>query len=162
MFDIRDGERRLPFDPSDRARDAGLVFIGHIVSPWTQRSDCPKNMDEARARCRPAEVHVAPAYREGLAGLERFAAVVVLTFFPAAPRDLIVQRPRHLGEARGVFALRSPARPNPIGLHVARLLAVDAAAGIVHIEGIDVLDGTPVIDLKPYRPEADRPGDPAP
>lgn len=162
MFDQRDGEKRLPFDPATRPADAALTFIGHVVSPWIKRADCPKSMDEARARAMPAEVHVAPAFRDGLAGLERFEAVVVLTYFPAAPRDLIVQRPRHLGEARGVFALRSPARPNPIGLHVARLVSVDAAQGVLRIEAIDALDGTPVIDLKPFRPEADRPGDPAP
>jgi tRNA (Thr-GGU) A37 N-methylase len=67
-----------------------------------------------------------------------------------APRNLIVQKPRHAVEPKGVFALRSPARPNPVGLDVARLLEIDAEAGLLTIDASDMLDGTPVIDIKPY------------
>ena len=65
-------------------------------------------------------------------------------------RNLIVQKPRHASAASGVFALRSPARPNPVGLHIARLVSIDVEDGTLVLEAIDALDGTPVIDVKPY------------
>lgn len=161
----REGERELPFDPAAVEADAGVVFIGTVRSPWTERSDCPKNMAAARERGRPASVAIAEAYREGLEGLAGFSHVVLLTWLDRSDRNLIVQFPRHATQPRGTFALRSPARPNPIGLHVARIVSVDAASGIVAIDAIDVLDGTPVVDLKPYYasidafPEATRPSE---
>jgi tRNA (Thr-GGU) A37 N-methylase len=75
---------------------------------------------------------------------------VVLSWLGFAPRNLIIQKPRHATEAKGVFALRSPARPNPIGLHVARLIALDVGTGLLSLDAIDALDGTPMVDLKPY------------
>jgi tRNA (Thr-GGU) A37 N-methylase len=63
-------------------------------------------------------------------------------------RDLVLQKPHHYGEQRGTFALRSPARPNPIALSVARLVGVDGAR--LSVVGLDCLDGTPLIDIKPY------------
>ena len=62
---------------------------------------------------------------------------------------MIVQKPRHAAEPKGVFSLRSPARPNPVGLHVAKLVGLDIGSGRIELDAIDVLDGTPVIDLKP-------------
>lgn len=151
----REGEIALPFDPAERATDAGLVFIGRVRSPWTRREDCPRNTAAARAKGLPAEVELAPDYRAGLAGLEGATHVIVLTWLDRARRDLIVQKPRHAPAARGTFALRSPVRPNPIGLHVVGLNGVDVEAGILHLDAIDVLDGTPVLDVKPYFPGTD-------
>lgn len=161
----REGERQLPFDPAAMPADAGVVFVGSVRSPWTERSDCPKNMAQARERGRPATIEIAAAYRDGLEGLSGFSQVVVLTWLDRSDRDLIVQFPRHAAAPRGTFALRSPARPNPIGLHVAAIVSVDVASGVVAIDAIDVLDGTPVVDLKPYFasidafPEATRPSE---
>ncbi len=151
----REGEIALSFDPAERATDAGLVFIGRVRSPWTRREDCPRNTAAARAKGRPAEVELAPDYRAGLAGLEGATHVIVLTWLDRSRRDLIVQKPRHAPVARGTFALRSPVRPNPIGLHVVGLNGVDVEAGILHLDAIDVLDGTPVLDVKPYFPGTD-------
>ena len=155
MADIRDGEKALPFDPAEMAGDARVVFLGKVSSPWTQRGDCPKNMAAARETGRPAMVAVDPQWRAGLLGLERYSHVAILTWLDRSRRDLIVQKPAHAPEPRGTFALRSPVRPNPVGLHVARLLRVDHEAGELHLEAIDVLDGTPVIDIKPYFASAD-------
>ncbi|MFN3549122.1 MAG: tRNA (N6-threonylcarbamoyladenosine(37)-N6)-methyltransferase TrmO [Mesorhizobium sp.] len=161
----REGERELPFDPGAATPDAGIVFVGRVRSPWTERADCPKNMATARERGQPASVEIAEAYRAGLDGLAGFSHVVILTWLDRSDRNLIVQFPRHATEPRGTFSLRSPARPNPIGLHVARILSVDVASGIVAIDAIDVLDETPVVDLKPYYasidafPDATRPSD---
>ncbi|MBN9272210.1 MAG: tRNA (N6-threonylcarbamoyladenosine(37)-N6)-methyltransferase TrmO, partial [Mesorhizobium sp.] len=150
MFDKREGEQALDFDPATKAADARVVFIGRIASPWTSRADCPKNMRAARETGQPAALTVEAPYRVGLAGLERVSHVAILTWLHEAPRNLIVQKPRHATEAKGVFALRSPVRPNPVGLHVVRLTGLDVEAGRLALEAIDVLDGTPVIDIKPY------------
>ncbi len=150
MFEAREGEIALEEDPAEMAADAKLVFIGRIRSPWKARETCPKNMAAARAAGEPASVEIEAPYRPGLAGLAGTSHVVLLSWLGFAPRNLIVQKPRHAAQAKGVFALRSPARPNPIGLHVARLVALDADAGLLTLDAIDALDGTPVVDIKPY------------
>jgi len=146
----REGETALDFDPAGMEGDARIVFIGRVRSPWTTREDCPKNMRDARERGVPASVEIDAPYRDGLAGLERASHVVLLTWFDRAARNLIVQKPRHAPKASGTFALRSPVRPNPIGMHVVRLVSLNRATGVLTLEAIDVLDGTPLVDLKPY------------
>lgn len=155
MFAPRGGEITLAEDPALGAADAHVVFIGVIQSAWRRREDCPKNMREARERDSPASIVIAPAFRRGLEGLDAASHVAVLTWLHHAPRNLIVQKPRHSPRSKGVFALRSPARPNPVGLHVARLLHIDPVSGTLSLEAIDALDGTPVIDVKPYFASAD-------
>ncbi len=150
MFEQRVGEVRLAGDPAEISADGHVVFIGRIRSPWSKREDCPKNMAAARATGLQATIEIDPAYRPGLLGLAGTSHLAVLTWLHFAPRNLIVQKPRHSAEPKGVFALRSPARPNPIGLHVVRPTAIDMDAGILTIDGVDVLDGTPVLDIKPY------------
>jgi tRNA-Thr(GGU) m(6)t(6)A37 methyltransferase TsaA len=150
MFEAREGEIALAEDPAAMAPDAQLVFIGRIRSPWKTRADCPKNMVAARASGSQATLEVDPRYRQGLDGLAGTSHLVILTWLGFAPRNLIIQKPRHAAEAKGVFALRSPARPNPVGLHVPRLIALDAHAGKLILDAIDALDGTPVLDIKPY------------
>jgi tRNA-Thr(GGU) m(6)t(6)A37 methyltransferase TsaA len=135
--------------------DAGLYFIGRIRTPWRERSQCPKNATESDAIC---EILLDERWVPGLKDLETCSHVIVLYFMDRAPRDLVVQVPRHYNEPRGVFALRSPARPNPIALSVAELIGVEG--GTVRVRGLDCLDGTPLVDIKPYfastdaRPEA--------
>jgi tRNA-Thr(GGU) m(6)t(6)A37 methyltransferase TsaA len=155
MFEMRDGEMALTDDPALMAADGHVVFIGRIASPWTTREACPRNMRAAREAGRPAMLVVDAPYRAGLHGLEGASHAIILTWFDRAPRNLIVQKPRHASEAKGVFALRSPVRPNPVGLHVVRLTALDIDSGRVCLDAIDVLDGTPVIDIKPYFPSID-------
>jgi tRNA-Thr(GGU) m(6)t(6)A37 methyltransferase TsaA len=150
MFERREGEEILDMDPATMPPGGHIVFIGHINSPWTSRETCPKNMRAARETGQPASLVIDAPYRDGLRGLERASHIIVLSWLHHAMRNLIVQKPRHATESKGVFALRSPARPNPIGLHVVRLLSLDSATGRLELEAIDVLDGTPIIDLKPY------------
>jgi tRNA-Thr(GGU) m(6)t(6)A37 methyltransferase TsaA len=155
MFEKRDGEKLLSDDPATLPADGGIVFIGRIRSPWTTRETCPKNMRTARETGEGATIEIDPAYRPGLEGLANASHVIVVSWLHHAPRNLIVQKPRHATEAKGVFALRSPARPNPVGLHIARLLSLDIEAGTLTLDAIDTLDGTPLIDLKPYIPTVD-------
>ena len=155
MFETREGEQRLETDPADMAADGLVVFIGRIISSWTSREDCPKNMRAARETGRPATVLIDEPYRAGLRNLDRASHIVILSWLNHAPRNLIVQKPRHAAEPKGVFSLRSPARPNPVGLHVVNLVALDIEAGRIEIDAIDALDGTPVIDVKPYYASTD-------
>lgn len=153
--ELRAGDTALTFDPATQPADAGLVFIGRIVSENAATAPTPHNPKEARDRGTAAAVVLDPAYRAGLAGLARYSHVFVLVWLDGSRRDIIAHQPRHLAEPRGVFALRSPLRPNPIGLSAARIKSVDPTNGRVELDAIDFRDGTPVIDLKPYRPGID-------
>ena len=110
---------------------------------------------------RPAII-IDPPYRAALQGLADYGHVQVLWWAdrcdpPADRRTLVEAKPYKRGPDRlGVFALRSPERPNPIAVSNAPLAAVDEAAGIVFLHYIDALPGTPVLDLKPYTPSLDR------
>lgn len=149
-FGLREGETALSFDPAETADDGHIVFIGRVRSAWTERAECPKNMIAARERGKTATLELFEPYRPGLAGLSGTSHAVLLTWMDRAPRNIILQNPQHRGGERGVFSIRSPARPNPIGLHVVRIEHIDQQSGKILIDAVDVLDGTPIIDLKPY------------
>jgi len=87
-------------------------------------------------------------WADGLKDLETCSHVVVLYWMDKSPRDLVLQVPGHYGVQRGTFALRSPARPNPIAMSVARLVKIDGNR--LEVVGIDCLDNTPLLDIKPY------------
>lgn len=144
----RAGETVLPFDPADRI-DAGLTFIGRIRSGW-KTEDCPKNIGQARATGRPAEIVLVDGYAPGLTGLSAGQAIIVTYWMDRARRDLIVQAPRHADGTRGTFALRSPVRPNSLSMATVIITSLDIDSGIVGIDAIDCLDGTPLVDIKPW------------
>jgi tRNA-Thr(GGU) m(6)t(6)A37 methyltransferase TsaA len=125
--------------------DASLYYIGRIRTPWKQRDECPKNARQSDAVC---TVELDPRWAQGLSGLEAVSHVVLLYWMDQARRDLVLQWPRHRGEPYGTFALRSPARPNPVALSVARLVGIDGNK--LSVVGLDCLDNTPLIDIKPY------------
>ena len=139
--DIREGEIAVAMPD---AFDAGVYFIGRIRTPWTRRDDCPKNARGSDAEC---TLDLDPRYAAALDGVAACTHLVVLYFMDRARRDLLVQAPRH-GERRGTFALRSPVRPNPIAMSVVRLVRIEGTA--LTVVGLDCLDGTPLIDIKPY------------
>lgn len=125
--------------------DAGLYFIGRIHTPWTDRKDCPRHPGESSAEC---TIEVDARYVPALAGIEAPAHLLVLYWMDRARRDLAVQAPRHHQSLKGTFALRSPVRPNPIAASVVRLVAREGAR--LRVIGLDCLDGTPLLDLKPH------------
>jgi tRNA-Thr(GGU) m(6)t(6)A37 methyltransferase TsaA len=141
-FGVRDGEAsaELPGQP-----DAGVYFIGRIRTPWKARQDCPKNAHESDAVC---TVELDARWRDGLKDVETCSHLVVLYWMDKSPRNLVLQVPGHYGVQHGTFALRSPARPNPIAMSVVRLLRVEGNA--LSVIGLDCLDGTPLLDIKPY------------
>jgi tRNA-Thr(GGU) m(6)t(6)A37 methyltransferase TsaA len=146
-FGVRDGEvtTELP-----AATDAGVYYIGRIRTPWTDRKDCPKNPREAAAVC---TVELDPRFQAGLKDVETCTHLVLLYWMDKAPRNINVQVPHHHGTPRGTFALRSPARPNPIAMSVVKLLGIDGNK--LSVIGVDCLDGTPLLDIKPYLPSVD-------
>jgi tRNA-Thr(GGU) m(6)t(6)A37 methyltransferase TsaA len=139
---IRDGETAVGLPPE---YDASVYFIGRIRTPWKRRKDCPKNARESDAVC---TIDVDPRWAAGLTGVESCTHIVVLYWMDQARRDLVLQVPSHYGEQRGTFALRSPSRPNPIAMSVARLIKIEGHQ--LSAVGLDCLDGTPLIDIKPY------------
>ena len=142
LYEIRPGELATEL-PS--AFDAGLYYIGRIRTPWTRREDCPKNAGESDAVCR---VEVDPRYAAALDKVQSCSHLILLYWMDRARRDLVVQTPRHYGEGRGTFALRSPVRPNPIALSVVTLIKVEGTT--LSVKNIDCLDNTPLLDIKPY------------
>jgi len=159
--DEREGEVTLPFDPARAADGPRVMFIGHVRSPWKERGDCPRNIPMARSRMAEmgvtASIEVDEAFRPGLLSLEKHAYIIVLYWMNEAARHIIIQRPRALKGLHGVFALRSPVRPNPLALATVRVLGLDAEKGIIEIDAIDCVDGTPLIDIKPWMEEIDMP-----
>src|SRR5690348_10874192 len=125
--------------------DAGLYFIGRIRTPWSNRDECPKNARESDAVC---TIEIDPRYAAALAGVATCSHLLVLYWMHEARRDLVLQAPRHYAERRGTFALRSPVRPNPIAASVVRLVALEGMR--LSVIGLDCIDGTPLLDLKPY------------
>jgi tRNA-Thr(GGU) m(6)t(6)A37 methyltransferase TsaA len=130
--------------------DASLYYIGRIRTPWRRREECPKNAREANAEC---IIELDPHWAEGLKDLETASHIIVLYWMDRARRDLLLQAPQHYAEPHGTFALRSPARPNPIALAVARLVRIEGNR--LAVVGIDCLDDTPLLDIKPYFASAD-------
>lgn len=127
------------------ATDASVYFIGRIRTPFATLKDCPKNVAESTAE---ATIELDPRYVAGLTGIERFSHLVLLYWLDESRRDLVLQSPRHAPEPRGVFALRSPVRPNPIGMAVVELLSVSGTT--LQVRYLDCRDATPLIDIKPY------------
>src|SRR5262249_35740250 len=91
---------------------------------------------------------VDPRWVTALKGVETCSHLVVLYWMDQARRDLVVQSPRHYNEPRGSFALRSPVRPNPIAMSVVKLIRVEGSK--LSVTGVDCVDGTPLLDIKPY------------
>jgi tRNA-Thr(GGU) m(6)t(6)A37 methyltransferase TsaA len=138
--DLRAGEVAVDLPPQT---DAGLYFIGTIRTPWRTRQECPKRGSPDGPIC---TIVVDERWRRGLTGLAGHQRVQVLYWMDRARRDLTLQTPFGK-ETRGTFALRSPVRPNPIASSLVELMAIDGAS--LQVRGLDCLDGTPLIDLKP-------------
>lgn len=126
------------------ATDAGVYFIGTIRTPWRTRADCPKRGAGDGPVC---DIVIDPRWRDALTGVANHGRIQVLYWMHQARRDLVLQTPNRTGQTTGSFALRSPVRPNPIASSLVELVAVDGTT--LRVRGLDCIDGTPLIDLKP-------------
>jgi|Deesub1362A_J573_1020465.scaffolds.fasta_scaffold03711_7 tRNA-Thr(GGU) m(6)t(6)A37 methyltransferase TsaA len=125
--------------------------IGVVRSPFRALQEMPiQPVSRASA---PGRVEIYPEFAAGLKDLDGFSHIILLYHFHRAPRVDLTVTPFLDGEQRGIFATRAPTRPNPIGLSVVALERVDGAT--LYLENLDILDGTPVLDIKPYVPEFD-------
>ncbi|MBI4470621.1 MAG: tRNA (N6-threonylcarbamoyladenosine(37)-N6)-methyltransferase TrmO [Acidobacteria bacterium] len=120
--------------------------IGYIRSPYLDQSQIPKGLGvEQRAE---GVLELLPEFELGLKDIEGFSHLFVIWVFHASKEFNLEGVPPCDDRSHGVFATRSPRRPNPIGLTVVQLLRRDGLK--LHLKGVDMLDGTPVIDIKPY------------
>jgi tRNA (Thr-GGU) A37 N-methylase len=127
--EIREGELAVDMPAP---RDAGLTFIGRIRTPWKSRLETPR---QGR--------HDGPVCR--LENLE------VIYWLHLSRRDLVLQSPKNNNKTRGTFSLRSPVRPNPIATSIVKLVGIEG--NVILVRGLDCLDETPLLDVKPDRCE---------
>ena len=121
--------------------------IGWVRSPLRRREDAPRQGHEGAP---DARLRIEPAFLPGLDGLRAGQDILVFTWLHQARRDVLAVHPRDdvTQPLAGVFATRSQDRPNPIGLHPVKVLSIEAD-GSLHVQGLEAIDGTPVIDIKP-------------
>ena len=143
--EIREGELAVEMPP---ARDAGLVFIGRIRTPWSSREDTPRQGSFDGPVCR---LEIFEPWVLALKGVDFYEHLEVIYWLHRSPRNLVLQSPKNNKSTRGTFSLRSPVRPNPIGTSIVRLVGIEG--NTVLVRGLDCLDQTPLIDLKPDRCE---------
>ena len=126
--------------------------IGYVRSLYKKHGDAPR---QGRLSDTVSEIVIDPAFRDGLYGLEKEKHLFVLSWFDRADRRTLRAIPPQDTVERGVFAIRSPDRPNPVSLCLVDLLEI--RDGILRVRGLDAFDGTPVIDIKPYLADLDSP-----
>lgn len=121
--------------------------IGMVRSSLKNRRDCPSQEKEEAPE---AWIEIDPAYADGLSGLHPGDEIIVFTWMHLANRSTLQVHPRGNREnpLKGVFATRSPSRPNPIGIHQTRIISRDRSSKI-RVQALEVVDKTPVIDIKP-------------
>jgi len=127
--------------------------IGVIHSPFKILKGMPIQLPGARGV--RGWVEVFEEFVPGLKDLDGFSHIILLYHFHRAQEAHLLVKPFMDDELRGVFATRAPNRPNPIGLSVVRLLRIEG--NVLHVEDVDILDGTPLLDIKPYVPQFDHP-----
>jgi len=131
--------------------EIGYRPIGIIHSPFTEIEGMP--IQPTGASGIRGSVEVFPEFAEGLKDLDGFSHVILLYHFHQVREVKLVVTPFMDPQPRGVFATRAPKRPNPIGLSIVKLLSIEQ--NVLRVENVDILDGTPLLDIKPYVPEFD-------
>ena len=124
--------------------NAVLKFIGRINTPYKTLEDCPRNIDPTGPLC---ELVISKDMKDGVSGLIPGKKILILYWFEGVDRSYYLQESRRKGKRLGVFALRSPHRPNPIGAAVVKIESIENTQ--IFVKGLDCLDGTPLLDIKP-------------
>jgi tRNA-Thr(GGU) m(6)t(6)A37 methyltransferase TsaA len=127
-----------------------LTPIGIIHSPFKTNEDIPIQAYRSED---VGEIEIFKEYEKGLSDIEGFSHIIIVYIFHKSQGYSLHVRPFLDPNPRGLFATRHPNRPNPIGLSIVRLLAREG--NILKVEGMDVIDGTPIVDIKPYVPRFD-------
>lgn len=125
--------------------------IGIVRSPYQVRGDAPRQgrlIPEAEM-----DIEINEEYQDGIGDLAGVSHLFVLLWFDRANRNTLTAHPPWMKGSRPVFATRSPDRPNPIGLDIGKIISVTGRT--IRVAGLDALDGTPVLDIKPYAPSID-------
>jgi tRNA-Thr(GGU) m(6)t(6)A37 methyltransferase TsaA len=120
--------------------------IGHVSSPYQDTSKVPKGLGAKHEA--EGVLEITPEFELGLTDIEGFSHLFVIWAFDRSEGFALLGTPPSDNRPHGVFATRSPRRPNPIGLTVVELLRRDGR--LLHVRGVDMLDGTPILDIKPY------------
>ncbi len=126
--------------------------IGTIRSPFKDLEGMP--IQPTGARGVKGSIEVDPEFKEGLKDLDGFSYIILLYHFHRSEGYSLSVKPFLDDETRGLFSTRAPKRPNPIGLSIVRVIEV--RENTIYIQDVDVLDGTPLLDIKPYVPEFDK------
>ena len=137
----------------EEIREMSIVLkpIGIIKSPFKVPKGTP--IQPPAAKGVRGSVEIFPEYAEGLKDLDGFSHVILLYYFHLSGKPSMIVKPFMDDEEHGVFATRAPSRPNPIGLSVVRLISIEG--NVLQVEDLDVVNGTPLLDIKPYVPEFD-------
>jgi tRNA-Thr(GGU) m(6)t(6)A37 methyltransferase TsaA len=125
--------------------------IGVIHSPFKEPKGTP--IQPTGAKGIYGTVEVFPEYAEGLKDIEGFSHIILIYHFHLSKKVLLKVKPYMDKVAHGVFAMRGPSRPNPIGISIVQFVSIEG--NTLHIQDIDIVDGTPLLDIKPYVPEFD-------
>ncbi len=120
--------------------------VGYVRSPYANLEGIPKGLGAEHTA--EGEIVISPKYEEGLTDIEGMSHLFVIWVFDRAQQYSLLAQPPCDNRPHGMFATRSPRRPNPIGLTVVELIA--RKGNVLHVRGVDMLDGTPVLDIKPY------------
>jgi len=147
---VRESEIRVGETAVDapKPNNAGLVYIGRIRTPWTSRLETPRQGRHDGPVCR---LEIFDPWVPALQGLDLYKTLEVIYWLHLSRRDLVLQSPKNDGQARGTFSLRSPVRPNPLGTSLVKLVRIEGST--VFVRGLDCLDETPLLDVKPDRCE---------
>jgi tRNA-Thr(GGU) m(6)t(6)A37 methyltransferase TsaA len=142
---------RLAYLDDESMNEIKYKPIGIIHSPFKEPKGTP--IQPAGAKGTNGTVEIFPAYAEGLKDIEGFSHIILLYHFHLSKESELIVKPYMDKESHGVFAMRGPSRPNPIGISVVCLIRVEG--NMLHIQDVDIVDGTPLLDVKPYIPEFD-------
>jgi tRNA (adenine37-N6)-methyltransferase len=125
--------------------------IGVVYSPFKEPKNVP--IQASASKGTKGSIEVNPTYAEGLKDLEGFSHIILLYHFSLVKTCSLLVKPFLDDNLHGVFATRSPARPNAIGISTVRLIRIQN--NMLYIQGVDILDGTPLLDIKPFVPKFD-------
>jgi tRNA-Thr(GGU) m(6)t(6)A37 methyltransferase TsaA len=148
---LRPGSTQAKQDTQSISDELKIETIGVIETPFREPAGTP--IQPSRAKGARGKVRIEPRYRAGLEDLAGFERIWLIYWLHKAPESRLLATPFLDTRKRGIFATRAPARPSPIGISAARLLAVQE--GVLEVADVDMIDGTPLLDIKPYVPEFD-------